>query len=55
MAKTPKAEAPAAALPLPASGGAWIRLANGTLILDPAEHPPGEPDETVIEPPVKEV
>ena len=54
MAKT-KPEAPApAALPLPASGGAWIRLADGTLIRDPAEHPGDEAAETTVEPPVKD-
>ena len=56
MAKT-KPEAPApAALPLPASGGAWIRLADGSLIRDPAEHPPGnEAVEEAFEPPVKDI
>ena len=55
MAKTPKpATPPAAALPMPASGGAWLRLADGTLIRDPAEHPPGAGAvETPVELPVQ--
>ena len=64
MAKPPKpADAPPPAQPappaLPSSGGAWIRLADGTLIRDPAEHPgaetpPETPPETVFEPPLKD-
>lgn len=49
MAKPAKPEAPAAPLPLPPHGGAWIRLADGTLVPDPAEHPP----EAGIEPDLK--
>jgi hypothetical protein len=36
----PKPETPPAPQPLPRAGGAWIRQADGTLIRDPAEHPP---------------
>lgn len=37
--------------PLPSSGGAWIRQPDGTLIRDPAEHPPeaaADPAETLL-------
>ncbi len=53
MAKPAKTEAPTAALPMPASGGAWLRQTDGSLIRDPAEHPP-EAVETTVEPAVKE-
>ena len=52
MAKTPKPATPPAALAMPTSGGCWIRLADGTLIRDPAEHPP-EVVETTVEPTVE--
>lgn len=48
MAKEPKPEKPEAPAPmaLPATGGAWIRLPDGSLIPDPAEHPPADPKES---------
>jgi hypothetical protein len=33
------AAVPAEALPMPTKGGCWVRLPDGTLVPDPAEHP----------------
>jgi len=35
-ASAPQASPPA---PMPTSGGCWVRLADGSLVPDPTEHP----------------